>query len=64
LSPTRSSLDRAKEVAAANRVDPGANVREVRRMYAEIAELNGTEAWSVERQMARDGWRSDSTSPA
>jgi len=52
--PHAQLLDRAKEVAAAIASIPVANVREVRRMYAEIAELNGTEAWSVERQMARE----------
>jgi enoyl-CoA hydratase len=52
--PHAQLLDRAKEVAAAIASIPVANAREVRRMYAEIAELNGTEAWSVERQMARE----------
>lgn len=47
-------LPRALEVAAAIASIPPANVREVRRMYREVGELSGLDAWRRESRWARE----------
>jgi enoyl-CoA hydratase len=51
-------LTRARQVAAAIGSIPIANVREVRRMYAEIGELHGLDAYRRENRWARE-WMAD-----
>ena len=51
--PHDQLLRRARSVAASIASIPAANVREVRRMYAEMAELSGPAAWQRENELAR-----------
>lgn len=53
--PHDDLLARARELAAAIGSIPAANVREVRRMYQEIGDLAGPDAWHRERELA-EGW--------
>lgn len=53
--PHDDLLARARELAAAIGSIPAANVREVRRMYQEIGDLAGPDAWHHERELA-EGW--------
>jgi enoyl-CoA hydratase len=56
--PHASLLDRAREIAAAIATIPADNVREVRKMYREIGELSGKEAWVTESRWSRR-WMED-----
>jgi enoyl-CoA hydratase len=51
--PHESLLDRARQIASTIAALPAANVREVRRMYRDIGELVGREAWVAESKDAR-----------
>jgi enoyl-CoA hydratase len=52
--PHASLLDRAREVASTIASIPAEHVQEVRRMYAEIGDLVGSEAWSTESRASRE----------
>jgi enoyl-CoA hydratase len=52
--PHAGLLDRAREVASTIASIPAENVREVRRMYAEIGDLVGSEAWIAESRESRE----------
>jgi len=51
--PHESLLERARELAATVAAVPAENVRELRRMYDEIGELAGQEAWLAESAWSR-----------
>jgi len=51
--PHESLLDRAREVAGTIAALPWESVRENRRLYAQIAELRGREAWVTESKASR-----------
>jgi enoyl-CoA hydratase len=51
--PHESLLDRARQIASTIAALPAANVREVRRMYRDIGELVGREAWVAESKDSR-----------
>jgi enoyl-CoA hydratase len=55
--PHADLLARARQVAEAIASIPAANVREVRRMYAEIGTLAGTDAWEREMRWSRQWMR-------
>ncbi len=52
--PHDDLLGRARELAAAIASIPPANIAALRRTYAEIAQLSGSEAWRRENALARD----------
>lgn len=56
--PHEALLDRAREIAGAIASIPPENIREVRRMYREIGELSGLEAWRTESRWSRQ-WMED-----
>ena len=52
--PHGQLLPRAREIAASIASIPADHVREIRRMYAAVAELSGRAAWQLESAMARE----------
>jgi enoyl-CoA hydratase len=52
--PHEGLMDRAREVASTIASVPAENVREVRRMYEEIGDMVGREAWVAESRASRE----------
>jgi enoyl-CoA hydratase len=52
--PHASLMDRAREVASTIASVPAENVREVRRMYQEIGDMVGQDAWRAESRQSRE----------
>jgi enoyl-CoA hydratase len=52
--PHESLMDRAQQIAATIAAIPAENVREVRRMYAQIGDMSGREAWVAESRWSRE----------
>jgi enoyl-CoA hydratase len=51
--PHESLLERARQMAATIAAIPAEHVREVRRMYQDIGEMSGKEAWRAESRWSR-----------
>jgi enoyl-CoA hydratase len=56
--PHEELLPRARALAAAIASIPAANIKEIRRMYAEIGDLHGLDAWRRESRWSRE-WMAD-----
>ena len=52
--PHESLLDRAREIASTIAAIPAESIRANRRLYAEIGDLTGREAWVTESRASRD----------
>jgi len=51
--PHDQLIARAREVAASIVSIPATNITEIRRIYTEVGELRGTDAWKLESRVAR-----------